>query len=176
MKKIAIVLLAALFALSLCACSSSKASSSSASSSQESSASAESSSASSSSSKITAMGFAQKYNTVTGSAINDIQNVGSNSFKGTSYGYPMSMNETKANLIVEIENNGDYAGMKSPFVDAIKVLDASQADAAGQFFDDNVAQLDPAGEDVVAQLGNLNVFFSPQNDAEIGHVQIVMSY
>ena len=88
----------------------------------------------------------------------------------------MSMVETKTTLTIEIENNGNYEGMKAPFVDAVKVFDSSQADAAGQLFDESVAQLDPAGEDVVTSIGDLQVFFSPQNDIEIGHVQIVKNY
>ena len=122
------------------------------------------------------MGFAQKYTAVSDSPINDIENVGSNAFKGSSYGYTMSMVETKTTLTIEIENNGNYEGMKAPFVDAVKVFDSSQADAAGQLFDESVAQLDPAGEDVVTSIGDLQVFFSPQNDIEIGHVQIVKNY
>lgn len=132
-----------------------------------------SASSSSSSAEITSvMKFATQYDKIATVPTNGIQNTGSNAFSATVGDYQMNLSETKANMIIEIASNGDYEGMKPIFTDVMTTLDPSLTDQASTTFDDVVASF--GDEDTTVAIGAYRVFFSPPNDSEDGHIQVVI--
>ena len=119
--------------------------------------------------------FVIAYEEISGSELEEVEQVGTQGFHAKTAGHTIELTYTTMNATIQIDNNpgGNFEDMRQIFHDAANALDPSMGDEAYSLFDSGVSQMSPEEDGFIAGEA-FNADFSAPNEFEDGHIQLIV--